>query len=95
MLMITGQKPVLKSKQGAFQIIDTVGLFAPLTKFNKQVRSSAGILLCMQCLDHPERGLPPLLKPVLFTLSYIVIASSQGAAELMTANPRPIPLACS
>ena len=37
MLMITGQKPVLKSKQGAFQIIDTVGLFNPLTKFNKQV----------------------------------------------------------
>ena len=42
MLMITGQKPVLKSKQGTFQIIDTVGLFAPLTKFNKQVRSGPG-----------------------------------------------------
>ncbi len=57
MLMITGQKPVLKSKQGAFQIIDTVGLFAPLTKFNKQVGPYSQ--LC-RCLLHAREATTPL-----------------------------------
>ena len=38
MLFITGQKPILKSKQGAFQIVDIVKLFHNVTKFCKQVR---------------------------------------------------------
>ena len=29
MLMITGQKPIMKSKQGRFQIIDTVDMMRP------------------------------------------------------------------
>ncbi len=37
MLMITGQKPIKKSKQGHFQIIDTVQMMRPLTKFTKQI----------------------------------------------------------
>lgn len=37
MLMITGQKPIKKSKQGRFQIIDVVNTFDPITKFSKQV----------------------------------------------------------
>lgn len=37
MLMITGQKPIKKSKQGRFQIIDIVGMMKPMTKFAKQV----------------------------------------------------------
>lgn len=37
MLMITGQKPIKTSKQGHFQIIDTVGMMRPLTKFTKQI----------------------------------------------------------
>ena len=37
MMMITGQKPVKKSKQGRFQVMDTVGMFKPITKFAKQV----------------------------------------------------------
>lgn len=36
-LMITGQKPIKKSKQGRFQIIDIVEMMRPLTKFTKQV----------------------------------------------------------
>jgi acetolactate synthase-1/2/3 large subunit len=36
-LMITGQKPIKKSKQGHFQIIDTVQMMRPLTKFTKQI----------------------------------------------------------
>lgn len=37
MLMITGQKPIKKSKQGRFQIIDVVHMMKPLTKYSKQV----------------------------------------------------------
>ncbi len=37
MLMITGQKPVKKSKQGRFQILQTVPMFVPITKFAKQI----------------------------------------------------------
>lgn len=36
-LFITGQKPLLKSKQGAFQIVDVVSLLRPITKYSKQV----------------------------------------------------------
>jgi len=37
MMMITGQKPVTKSKQGQFQIIDVVAMMKPITKFAKQI----------------------------------------------------------
>lgn len=37
MLMLTGQKPIKKSKQGRFQIIDVVHMMKPLTKYSKQV----------------------------------------------------------
>eukprot|EP00736_Rhodelphis_marinus_P004865 Rmarinus@m.7654 len=37
MLMITGQKPIHKSKQGHFQIIDAVAMLHPVTKFAKVI----------------------------------------------------------
>jgi acetolactate synthase-1/2/3 large subunit len=37
MIMLTGQKPIKKSKQGRFQIVDIVNLFRPVTKFAKQI----------------------------------------------------------
>ena len=37
MLMITGQKPIRKSKQGAFQILNVVDLMRPVTKHAKQL----------------------------------------------------------
>ncbi len=43
MLMITGQKPIKKSKQGRFQIIDVVDMMRPLTKLSRQVVSGEGI----------------------------------------------------
>ena len=36
-LFITGQKPIKKSKQGRFQILDIVHMMKPLTKFSKQI----------------------------------------------------------
>lgn len=37
MLMITGQKPIMKSKQGQFQIVNIVDMMKPLTKYTKQI----------------------------------------------------------
>ena len=37
MVMITGQKPIKKSKQGKFQIVDIVDMMRPLTKFTHQI----------------------------------------------------------
>lgn len=39
MMMITGQKPIKSSKQGHFQIIDTVTMMRPLTQYSKVVVS--------------------------------------------------------
>lgn len=36
-LFLTGQKPIKKSKQGRFQIIDIVRMMEPVTKFSKQI----------------------------------------------------------
>ena len=43
MLMITGQKPIKKSKQGRFQILDVVSMMGPITKYAHQMASSDNI----------------------------------------------------
>src|SRR6202166_995066 len=37
MVMLTGQKGVLHSKQGHFQMVDIVATMKPLTKFSRQI----------------------------------------------------------
>jgi len=37
MVLLTGQKPIRTSKQGAFQIIDVVDMMGPITKYTRQV----------------------------------------------------------
>jgi acetolactate synthase-1/2/3 large subunit len=37
MVCITGQKPIKKSKQGRFQILDVVRMMEPITKLSKQI----------------------------------------------------------
>ncbi len=43
MMMITGQKPVKRSKQGQFQIVDIVAMMEPLTKYTRQLVSGSNI----------------------------------------------------
>ena len=42
-LMVTGQKPIKKAKQGLFQIIDVVNLMAPITKYTQQLTTADNI----------------------------------------------------
>lgn len=37
MIMLGGQKPIRKSKQGRFQIVDVVSLMKPVTKYSEQI----------------------------------------------------------
>jgi acetolactate synthase-1/2/3 large subunit len=41
--MITGQKPIKKSKQGRFQIVDIVSLMKPITKYAIQIAAGDNI----------------------------------------------------
>ena len=43
MMMITGQKPIKKSKQGRFQILDVVDVMAPVTKYATQIVAADNI----------------------------------------------------
>src|ERR671911_622446 len=43
MVMITGQKGIMGSRQARFQIVDTVATMKPLTKLTRQIVSSATI----------------------------------------------------
>ncbi len=43
MMMITGQKPIKKSKQGRFQILDVVDMMGPITKFAHQLAAGDNI----------------------------------------------------
>jgi acetolactate synthase-1/2/3 large subunit len=43
LVVLTGQKPIKKSKQGRFQILNTVNLFKPITKYSQQVLNGNNI----------------------------------------------------
>lgn len=43
MVMLAGQKPIKKSKQGRFQIVDVVDLMRPITKYSEQVVDGGNI----------------------------------------------------
>lgn len=43
MLMLTGQKPIKRSKQGHFQIIDVVEMMRPVTKYARQIIHGSNI----------------------------------------------------
>lgn len=43
MVMVTGQKPIKKSKQARFQIIDVVDMMRPITKWTRQVVNGSNV----------------------------------------------------
>jgi hypothetical protein len=43
MIMITGQKGIMKSRQAGFQIVDVVSAFKSLTKMSRQIVSTEAI----------------------------------------------------
>ena len=59
LLLITGQKPIKKRKQGRFQIIDVVRLMEPVTKFSKQIVDGNNVpYLVRECFRIAESEKP-------------------------------------
>ncbi|MEE8214130.1 MAG: acetolactate synthase large subunit [Alphaproteobacteria bacterium] len=84
MMMITGQKPIKKSKQGRFQIIDVVALMRPITKFAKQIVNGNTI----PSLVREAFRLAELERPgaVLLELPEDIAAEMAEDGPLMAAN---------
>ena len=91
MVMITGQKGILSSRQAQFQIVDVVGVMRPLTKLSRQIVSSAMIpTLVREAFRVAEQERP---GPVLLELPEDIAAESTADRELISPHPVEIPLA--
>ncbi len=85
MMMITGQKPIRKSKQGQFQIVDVVGMMKPITKFTTQITDGATIpKLIRDAVASAESERP---GPVHFEFPEDVARDLVDGGEVMTVEP--------
>lgn len=83
-MMITGQKPIRKSKQGKFQIVDVVGMMKPITKFTTQITDGATIpKLVREAVNTAETERP---GPVHFEFPEDV-ARDEVEGEMMVVEP--------
>ncbi len=91
MLMITGQKPVLQSRQGRFQIIDTVSMMRPLTKLAKQIIDARNIpTLVREAFRVAQEERP---GPVHLELPEDIAEQRLDRYELVPITPMPHPVA--
>jgi acetolactate synthase-1/2/3 large subunit len=90
MIMITGQKPVLQSKQGRFQIVDIVATMRPLTKSARQIIDARNIPTVVR--DAFRLALRERPGPVHLELPEDIAAQRIDALELSPVTPdfRPI-----
>ena len=86
LVMITGQKPIKKSKQGQFQIIDVVQLFAPICKMTKQIVNANTIpSLVREAFRVAEEEKP---GPVLLELPEDIAGESAEMVDLIPPGER-------
>src|SRR5580704_1138290 len=62
MLMITGQKAIMSSRQARFQIVDVIAAMKPLTKLSRQIVGTASIPTlvrdAVRCISNCRRTSP-------------------------------------
>ncbi|WP_457574871.1 acetolactate synthase large subunit [Desulfolithobacter sp.] len=86
-LFITGQKPIKKSKQGRFQIIDVVGMMEPITKMTKQIVGADSVpALVREAFRVAVEEKP---GPVHLELPEDIAAEPTGAEVFPVTWPRP------
>jgi acetolactate synthase I/II/III large subunit len=91
MIMITGQKGVLSSRQGRFQIVDIVAAMKPLTKLTRQVVSATMIpTLVREAFRVAEEERP---GPVHLELPEDIAAEACDALPMIPPHPVELPLA--
>ena len=93
MLMITGQKGLLSSRQARFQIVDVVATMRPLTKLARQIASPTMIpTLVREAFRVAQEERP---GPVLLELPEDIAAEECGSVALIPAHAIELPLASS
>jgi len=91
MIMITGQKGILSSRQARFQIVDVVSAMRPLTKFSRQIISPAMIpTLVREAFRVAQEERP---GPVHLELPEDIAAERCEAAALVPPHPVELPVA--
>ncbi len=91
MIMITGQKGILSSRQAQFQIVDVVAAMKPLTKFSRQIVSPHMVpTLVREAFRVAEEERP---GPVHLELPEDIAAEAVGDVPLVPPHPVDLPLA--
>ncbi len=91
MVMITGQKGIMSSRQAGFQIVDVVGAFKPLTKMSRQIVSAATIPTLVR--DAFRIAAEERPGPVLLELPEDIAGEDVGAIAVVPLHPIETPVA--
>jgi acetolactate synthase-1/2/3 large subunit len=91
MLLITGQKPILSSRQARFQIVDIVNTMRPLTKHSQQIVSAASITAVVREAFRVTREERP--GPVHLELPEDIAREMTDQTTLIPPHEIPLPVA--
>src|SRR5271157_468072 len=91
MVMITGQKGIMTSRQARFQVVDVVGTFRPLTKLSRQIVSGVQIPTIVR--DAFRIAMEERPGPVLLELPEDVAGETCPEVPLVPTHPVEIPVA--
>jgi len=91
MVMITGQKGIMKSRQAGFQIVDVVSAFKPLTKMSRQIVSTATIPTLVR--DAFRIAAEERPGPVLLELPEDIAGETVDSIPVVPQHPIEIPVA--
>ncbi|MGX1105204.1 MULTISPECIES: acetolactate synthase large subunit [Bradyrhizobium] len=91
MVMLTGQKGILSSRQAKFQIVDIVNTFRPLTKLSLQIVSGATIPTLVR--DAFRIATQERPGPVLLELPEDIAGEETTPVEMIPPHPIEIPIA--
>jgi acetolactate synthase I/II/III large subunit len=91
MIMITGQKGIMSSRQARFQIVDVISAFRPLTKLSRQIVSAATIPTLVRDAFRVAQEERP--GPVLLELPEDIAGEEGPDVPLVPPHPIEIPVA--
>ncbi|AUC98974.1 MULTISPECIES: acetolactate synthase large subunit [Bradyrhizobium] len=91
MVMLTGQKGILSSRQAKFQIVDIVNTFRPLTKLSLQIVSGATIPTLVR--DAFRIATQERPGPVLLELPEDIAGEETTPVDMIPPHPIEIPIA--
>jgi acetolactate synthase-1/2/3 large subunit len=91
MIMLTGQKGIMSSRQAKFQIVDVVSAFKPLTKLSLQIVSTSSIPTIVR--DAFRIAMEERPGPVLLELPEDIAGEEAEDIAMVPRHPIEIPVA--